>query len=119
MKIELTCPSGFKSMILSGRGSVAGASLLGAARFAAHAAAESCAGATAAPKAAPGSKGKRCSTGRSGAAGGSKPASEPTPEPTPISEIGGRIARGTPESAGDGDGPPEKDGAADGGICEA
>src|SRR5579859_4094851 len=106
MKLELTCPSGLRSAIWSGRGSVAGALALGAARFPAQFEAASVCAAAAAEAmpdsiggSRPAGKAKRCSTGRSGSAVKSNPPSEPTPEPTPISSIAGIIARGTPEAA--------------------
>ena len=100
MKLALICPNGFKSAICSGRGRLAGASALGAARFAAQFPAdETCGGAAASPNAVPELNGMRCSIGRIGAIVKSNPPSEPTPEPRPISSIGGITARGTADSA--------------------
>src|SRR5262249_43096355 len=95
MKLELTCPSGFKSAISSGCGSLAGASALADAKFAAQFDEADSIFAGAAPKAAPGSKENRCGTGWRGAEVRSKPPSEPTPEPKPSSSNAGITARGT------------------------
>src|SRR5260370_42128066 len=107
MKLELTWPSGFKSAIWSGRGSVAGASPLLPAKFAAQFGADCLAATLGAPKTAPDSiegsepagNAKRCSTGCTGAPLRSKPPSEPTPLPRPISSIAGITARGTLEGS--------------------
>src|ERR1700740_905067 len=107
MKLALTWPSGLRSLIWSGRGSVAGASPLLPAKFAAQAGADCLAATLGAPKTAPDSievsepagNVKRCSTGCSGAPVRSKPPSEPTPLPRPISSIAGMTARGTLEGA--------------------
>ena len=108
MKLEFTWPSGFRSAICSGCGSVAGASALAAARFPAQVdAVETCAGAAAVPNALPAPKGIRCSTGCIGAFERPNPPSEPTPEPSPMSSIGGITGRGTANPAGAGVIPPE------------
>src|SRR5712664_2031881 len=111
MKLELTCPSGFKSAIWSGCGRVAGALPLPAAKLAAQfGAGRSSVDAPAwvgRPKAAlgsvedsaPGGNAKRCSTGWNGAPVRSKPPSEPTPLPRPISSMAGMMARGTMDGA--------------------
>src|SRR5258708_38968511 len=107
MELELAWPSGFKSVIWSGCGRVAGALPLPAAKLAAQFGADGSAGMPDAPKAAPdsiedsepGGNAKRCSTGWNGAPVRSKPPSEPTPLPRPISSIAGMMARGTMDGA--------------------
>src|SRR6266849_6255019 len=107
MKLELTWPSGLRSAIWSGCGSVAGALPLPAAKFAAQFGAvgslELPDARIAAPDSIedsePGGNAKRCSTGWKGAPVRSKPPSEPTPLPRPISSIAGMMARGTMDGA--------------------
>src|SRR5712675_2499883 len=128
MKLALTCPSGFKSAIWSGCGSVAGALPLPAAKFAAQFGAgrsvETPEVLKAAPDpvddSAPGGNAKRCSTGWNGAPVRSKPPSEPTPLPRPISSIAGLMARGTMDGAvGSIDGAFDKEAVAGFVCCDA
>src|SRR5882757_9857211 len=128
MKLELTCPSGFKSAIWSGCGRVAGALPLPAAKLAAQFGADGSAGMPDAPKtapdsvedSAPGGNAKRCSTGWNGAPVRSNPPSEPTPLPRPISSIAGMMARGTMEGAvGSIDGAFDKEAVAAFTFCDA
>src|SRR6267142_4335273 len=128
MKLELTWPSGFKSAIWSGCGSVAGALPLPAAKLAAQFGAGRSAEIPDVLKAAPdsvedsapGGNAKRCSTGWNGAPVRSKPPSQPTPLPKPISSIAGMMARGTMEGAvGSIDGAFEKEAVAAFTFCDA
>src|SRR5712671_5387082 len=128
MKLELTWPSGFKSAIWSGRGRVAGALPLPAAKLAAQfgagRSAETPDVLKTAPDSvedsAPGGNAKRCSTGWNGAPVRSKPPSEPTPLPRPISSIAGMTARGTMDGAvGSIDGAFDKEAVAAFVFCDA